>query len=1244
MEPKKKNSTPKPKKQGSQQANQARRNNRTKKGKGGGAGGPGGKPKAHLPFVISEADFSASDQPVAPVPPKPDQLSINEKETLNQAFMDIKKQKEEEAHTKKKEKQKKSEERKKLTNETLKKKQEAEKKLKLEEEEKKKLIERQKSEAKRDLDELNSALAAKGQPQTTGAGTIRHKSNHNDDKLLDSFKRKTLGRGLAYLFGGNNAGHGTSSATSLRKYSSQSSLGLKSSGNLFRTISVPRVSRGQVALQDIFQKSSNDLKSPPNEPSSSRLLTQSSFRKPSMGSRLSSDYYSNQGAQKRWEEYVNTLLPSEQESIKQQKLKQKQKLEQEKLEQQKIDAQPETSSEEEEVTETNATETSVAPTEDVTATEDVSEDETDDIATDDIVSDDEETTEAPITTTKAPITKAPQQQQQQPQPINNAKQIETLRETMLRQSETKAEAKSVSDGNKIIDALKKKPNPVFLREYKPAPDEFSTMSQRPPDMVNIFKYGTVDIDFSDIFGEAEDLRGFVMWNVTQFGVEERDYEDFASLLSKECYLVLNVSEERLDSRMYNVHLSTHLGGKVNHYREEQGDESEMFLNYYFNEDFNGIKYKSGGAASDFGSGARTRQPSSLLKIDIPVIGEQSGRVNVRRVGLSAKDAKHAANDMAFILENNERVYLRIGFKASIATKNLARSLAREYVSFYGRGSRYIEVTEPLEREFFRYIKEVKTKDDRDKEYRNTEDDETIVNLYKTVVKSNGKLDLQSIADEYPIEYSMLDDDEVYILDCTTDIFVWAPTGVARKKIIAGRECAKMFYGEYERPRWARIIFCQQGLEHPHFKQQFKDWPIEDIPTPPQQTLNNYKHMSKLSKSGIIYNFDRIMSTMKEEVIQPLIENDDTDIVDVYSITLPGLEFSKLDKLEKGQFYENDCYMVIVSSRRETSYESLNSNEPTSTIYWWEGVQADSKGYASFVHGLYPIIASKFIEKGQLAPRMCYTTQRKEPVHFLNLFGGKLIIHSGSRLDEVDISDKIYQFIQAGEYTYLQQIDQEYQVEIVEHETATEKFWISLPGQKRDLINVDYRNNRFFRFSFVNSEFRVESVDRIYPSDLPSTQCALLETSEKLYIWVGERASDTLINISSIFVNFKLQFPAWDRKDVVIDPLEARQQKLAVERTLAYRKLCAEEQALLREYYEHVNRLDDEDELEDFECWAMAQKGYVADPTTPPNLEKKQRPSTSHRSSISGSGSNANGSNKTPKKKKFLGLFGRKSTA
>ncbi|EAL61752.1 gelsolin-related protein [Dictyostelium discoideum AX4] len=958
----------------------------------------------------------------------------------------------------------------------------------------------------------------------------------------------------------------------------------------------------------------------PNSQRKNHLLTDKNSQ------RLSKDdFFSSQNTHRRWEEYVKNILPTEQELIKEKKELERQRelKEQELVKQQLLLLQQKDQEKTDDEIEEELTSDDDDDDDDDDETEEIEEEEIE------VEVENEKKLESPIVQSvkngvptilgspkkqhllDSPKKDSPRksqhldsprklqlQQQQQEQQELSEKDIEML--SPLK----KIEKQEKNDGDRFIKALLNKTPIATKTAYSMNVNgqtsdtlHSSNKSEKPVEMVNIFKYGSIDIDFTEIFGEVEDLQGFIMWKVNGFSVEERDFEDYCTLYSKDAYLVFNVTDDPKDSvnSMYNIHLwygkdsgidkrctavmmaiqlLTHLGGKCNQFVEEQSNESSMFLNYFINhqESMFGVKHKNGGSECDFFSSKsylqQYQRKSRLYKIDIPPVElESCASISIRRMGLSRKVIQDSSNEISWLLVNPQNIYMKFGSKSSFENKILTREISKQFENHYSNTVKISQIND--EKEFCKLVKQFKTKEDRDKDFKYSEDDETIVNLYRTILKANGKLGLEQIAEEYPLHYSLLGDclDQVYILDCTTDIFIWCPKGVGKKKVLAAKECAKVFFKEYERPEWAEIIVLQQHNESPLFKRQFKDWPIDRL------TLANCVDQFKLaeirsniSSDKLYYDFHYINFTCRDEVILPLYENLPTDKVDVYGVTLPDLQFFRLEPEDKCHFYEDDCFMIMVSSRKEASPYAVNQNDITQTvIYWWEGVTADNRGYAMFYHGLYPIIANKFEDKGQAKPSVYLATQRKEPTHFLKAFDETLIIHKGSRFDEPEISHKVYQFINEGPNTYIQQLDQnsvvlnsynvyfirsaiegtitiwkgantftpmeeletfaqrlDEQFKLVFYEQGSEPnhFWDMLPGVKNSIpMDLDLSNDSLFKFYLSpESQVKMTRINRKYSSDLKSTECCLLDSPDVLYVWVGSNCSASLENIVLIFVN------------------------------------------------------------------------------------------------------------------------------
>ncbi|GAM19994.1 hypothetical protein SAMD00019534_031690 [Acytostelium subglobosum LB1] len=707
-----------------------------------------------------------------------------------------------------------------------------------------------------------------------------------------------------------------------------------------------------------------------------------------------------------------------------------------------------------------------------------------------------------------------------------------------------------------------------------------------------------------VFGEVEDLTDFIMWKVMSFTVKEREFNDYPIFHSGDSYIIMNFIKQQKQPTTTHIHvwigkdatmdktgtaammalqLASHIGGHPILHTECQGEESILMKSYFISE-FKEIRYKSSPSKSNFRktSPGRVASSTSLLQI-CNVVGQGDHSPVIKRVELASKTIKQATggrSNVSYVLENNMAIYIKHGPQASIQTRRIAKEVAKEYQSYYATGNTpIIEVTSSeQDKEFFKFIEDHRNKSaGADPSF---DEEDSMVNLYKTVVRANGKMDLESVTEEYPLSRSMLDTREVIILDCTTDIFVWHTSSTSWRKRAVGKECANMFYNEYERPTWARITHCLAGHEHPLFKLQFANWRAQNSSAPspvPSSTLQyDYQAMIAMCAGQDSANKSPTYSSSGKFQQQQSMLNQ-TDLLNVFAFkTWPSMTYTRLKPSEHGQFSEEDCYLVVVTTLIGGSGSGVKKNQATKgsvSLYWWQGTHSSRNGYSHFVHGMYPQVLDMVKKAGYPVPTLNHIHQRKEPSAFLQHFGNIIVLNKGSVFNKTSKSSVLDKYYQVLEYeypediAYIQEVDHatiqinshgvyckvsqlnhevsffqgyynfssesgfsvyamtlepDYKMTVTKQQRNNstgenkETFFGTLPRSTNDMFNVSYNRNKLLRLHIEGAKFKLDKVPRYHCTDLTDGTCALLESRSKLFLWIGANVSESLSGLATRF--------------------------------------------------------------------------------------------------------------------------------
>lgn len=101
------------------------------------------------------------------------------------------------------------------------------------------------------------------------------------------------------------------------------------------------------------------------------------------------------------------------------------------------------------------------------------------------------------------------------------------------------------------------------------------------------------------------------------------------------------------------------------------------------------------------------------------------------------------------------------------------------------------------------------------------EEENVISLYQ-VSDASGNLDVKKVG-EKPLEQSMLDSDDCFILDTGAIVFVWIGKGCTPQERRESMNIADKFLKSKNRPQWTKIQRIIQGTEPGAFTQYFVKW-------------------------------------------------------------------------------------------------------------------------------------------------------------------------------------------------------------------------------------------------------------------------------------------------------------------------------------------------------------------------------------------------------------------------------------
>lgn len=323
-----------------------------------------------------------------------------------------------------------------------------------------------------------------------------------------------------------------------------------------------------------------------------------------------------------------------------------------------------------------------------------------------------------------------------------------------------------------------------------------------------------------------------------FGVKRWPKEEYGSFYSGDSYLVLNtynvvVDGKKTDKLGWDVHFwlgkdssQDEIGvaaykavelddllddGPVQH-REVQGSESALFQSY-----FKGLHYMDGGIASGFRQVKPEEYKPRLFQV-------RRTRKSVRtfEVPLSAKSINHGD---VFILDAGLSVYMFIGAHANAFEKMKGGALASNIVSSRkGKAKFYPEVNDDFWKVLGGSLADVQPASEE------TEEDELDKPLNADKVKlfrlsdATGKM-VFSKEREGKISEEMLDENDVFIIDCDIEIFVWVGKGASQSEKSHCMKTAGDYLVSQKKPTTIPICRIVQGQIHHVFSSVVTPKPV-----------------------------------------------------------------------------------------------------------------------------------------------------------------------------------------------------------------------------------------------------------------------------------------------------------------------------------------------------------------------------------------------------------------------------------
>jgi hypothetical protein len=443
------------------------------------------------------------------------------------------------------------------------------------------------------------------------------------------------------------------------------------------------------------------------------------------------------------------------------------------------------------------------------------------------------------------------------------------------------------------------------------------------------------------------------------------------------------SDEQGAAALLTVELDTKLGGGPVQSREVQGLESDRFMQC-----FTAVEYLAGGVDSGFKHVERGVYEKRLLRLKgarmvrvttVPMSASSlnAGDVFILDLGLeiyqwngSASNKKERAKglDVAISIKDDER-----GGKARILPVAQGDEPEEFWAALGGRGP----VAPAID----------------DAPAPAPSGGGGIMKLFK-VSDASGKLETTEVA-AGSLMRSMLVTDDVFILDNGSDITVWVGKRATEQERRGGLATGSAYAEQAGRPKGTRVVKVAEGAEPTTFKANFEVWDAWLLPSALASSKEHSPSLSERVRGNVATSGakrDSIdvasdvagspqLSLMHRQSMRADVVDQPDGHVSVWRIEGFAKVAVPIDSY--GQFHAGDSYIV------QNSY--LKGSKQLHTIYYWLGLgsSSDEKGAAA-------LLTKQMDEELGGAATQVRVVMGKEPLHFIGLFKGKMIVRSGGK--------------------------------------------------------------------------------------------------------------------------------------------------------------------------------------------------------------------------------------------------------
>lgn len=535
------------------------------------------------------------------------------------------------------------------------------------------------------------------------------------------------------------------------------------------------------------------------------------------------------------------------------------------------------------------------------------------------------------------------------------------------------------------------------------------------------------LDYSEFF-EDEDgqVPGLTIWEIENFLPNKIEDVTHGKFYEGDCYIVLKTflletqlsweiyfwigSATTLDKKacaaIHAVNLRNYLGARCRTIREEQADESDEFLALFDSD----IVYIEGGRTS---TGFFTIE-DNVFNTRLYMIHNDETSLNLEpvEIGYDSLDVENV-----FLLDSGLKLFLWYGKKARNTVKSKSRLLA-EKINKNERKNKAEITMETQGNESSEFLRLLGVEDIGDKpEVRTVVPDWKAKSPRLYIIQLGlGYLEMPQVeVPQQKLVHTLLNSKNVYLLDCSPDLFVWFGKKSTRLVRAAAIKLSQELFAMIKRPAFSVITRIQEGTENQVFKSKFTGWDeviAVDFTRTAQSVARTGADLSRWAKNqetkaDLSALFMPRQPSMQPLEAQQLAEDWNYDLDAMEAFVLEGKKFIRLPEEELGIFFSSECYVFLCRycipvedpvEGEENAPEAAHpppDDEIQCVVYFWQGRDAGNMGWLTFTFTLQKKFKAMFGESLEVVR----IHQQQENLKFMSHFKGKFVIKVGKRSEK-----------------------------------------------------------------------------------------------------------------------------------------------------------------------------------------------------------------------------------------------------